>query len=302
MGKRILSIVLGIFMLAGMLALPVFAANETSYEINENYGLGDWSGSYSYVYNKRLFFSDQAITGSGMLNVTRIDADTGIWYGTMTYEIKADGVVGTAINLLLDGKNGKISGTEDISIWVDSSTGVVTKIARVGEDENLLEEIRDYGTLNMTLNCAAHSVHVEGTLSYEADSIIDINISAPIDMYVTKATAPAGHYALRHYGVNAPDLETEGNLEYWCCEMCGKYFLNAAGTHETTADAVVLEALHRGDLNGDAAIGKEDLEILARYIAHMEDITDANVLLRADMDADGNVTAVDLTALARTVK
>lgn len=51
-------------------------------------------------------------------------------------------------------------------------------------------------------------------------------------------TLTSGHGTMKHYEAKAADCVTDGNLEYWYCESCGKYFSDANGTTETTKDAV----------------------------------------------------------------
>ncbi len=50
----------------------------------------------------------------------------------------------------------------------------------------------------------------------------------------------ANHAALAHIPAKAATAEAEGNIEYWYCEACGKYFADAAGTKEIQrADTIV---------------------------------------------------------------
>ncbi len=49
----------------------------------------------------------------------------------------------------------------------------------------------------------------------------------------------ANHANLKHIEAKAATKDTEGNIEYWYCEDCGKYYSNAAATKEITkADTV----------------------------------------------------------------
>jgi hypothetical protein len=56
-----------------------------------------------------------------------------------------------------------------------------------------------------------------------------------------------------------------------------------------------------GDINLDGDISAADLTMLARHIAKIELITDPAVLLNADIDKDGDISASDLTKLARHI-
>lgn len=73
----------------------------------------------------------------------------------------------------------------------------------------------------------------------------------------TEVIAALGHKLAYHAAVE-PTCEESGNIEYWYCETCGKYFTNEECTEET--DNVMLEALghdwqvihtHEGTTCGD---------------------------------------------------
>ena len=58
----------------------------------------------------------------------------------------------------------------------------------------------------------------------------------------------ASHAALIHVAAKEATVTAEGNIEYWYCSACGKYFADAAGTKEIQqADTVVKKT---GDLDG----------------------------------------------------
>lgn len=56
-----------------------------------------------------------------------------------------------------------------------------------------------------------------------------------------------------------------------------------------------------GDVNGDGEISADDLTLIARHVAKIEEITDSALLDAADVNSDGQVDASDLTLLARYV-
>ena len=51
------------------------------------------------------------------------------------------------------------------------------------------------------------------------------------------------HATLKHIDAKAPTKETEGNIEYWYCEDCGKYYSDAGATGEITKAATVTAKL-----------------------------------------------------------
>jgi len=46
-----------------------------------------------------------------------------------------------------------------------------------------------------------------------------------------------------HIDTKAVTKDAEGNIEYWHCENCGKYFADAAATKEITKEATVTAKL-----------------------------------------------------------
>ena len=71
---------------------------------------------------------------------------------------------------------------------------------------------------------------------------------------------PGNHAALTHVDAKAATTAAEGNIEYWHCEDCGKYFADAAGTKEIQqTDTVVAKKAASSDSDkGDSADGKTD--------------------------------------------
>ena len=54
------------------------------------------------------------------------------------------------------------------------------------------------------------------------------------------ALAPNSHADLKHFPAKAATKTAEGNIEYWCCSGCEKYYKDAAATKEiATADTVI---------------------------------------------------------------
>ena len=71
---------------------------------------------------------------------------------------------------------------------------------------------------------------------------------------------PDNHAALTHVDAKAATTTAEGNIEYWYCEACGKYFADEAGAKEIQqCDTVVAkEAADPDDNKADSVDGKPD--------------------------------------------
>ena len=54
---------------------------------------------------------------------------------------------------------------------------------------------------------------------------------------------PNNHVKLTHVDAKAPTAESVGNIEYWYCAKCGKYYSDAKAAHEITLEQTVIEKL-----------------------------------------------------------
>lgn len=57
------------------------------------------------------------------------------------------------------------------------------------------------------------------------------------------AKNPNNHANLKHVDAKAATAESAGNIEYWHCEKCGKYYSDAKAAHEITLEQTVIEKL-----------------------------------------------------------
>ena len=64
---------------------------------------------------------------------------------------------------------------------------------------------------------------------------------------------PNNHTDLKHIDAKAATVAAEGNIEYWYCEDCNKYFSDAAATKEITKAATVTAKLPPKITAGDGA-------------------------------------------------
>ena len=76
-----------------------------------------------------------------------------------------------------------------------------------------------------TLVCNSHS---GGTATCAAPALCDVCRTPYGDKN------PANHTALQHVDAKAATTEAEGNIEYWYCADCGKYYSDAAAANEIT--------------------------------------------------------------------
>ena len=174
--------------------------------------------------------------------------------GNVTY-LRSDGVV-------LDATAPVITGVDDGTVYCDSVTFTVT------------DAYLDTVTVDGAAAVSALTRTVESTYVIEADSQLHTIVatdragnSTQVQVTVndghtvgTPATckdlavckycgesfgdlAPDNHDGLRRVAkVNATST-TDGNIEYWFCDGCGKYYLDAAATREITREDTILPAV-----------------------------------------------------------
>lgn len=91
-----------------------------------------------------------------------------------------------------------------------------------------------FSTEGGTLACNSHS---GGTATCTAQAICDVCRTPYGDLN------PANHTALQHVDAKAATTEAEGNIEYWYCAGCGKYYSDAAAANEITQAQTVTAKL-----------------------------------------------------------
>ena len=84
------------------------------------------------------------------------------------------------------------------------------------------------------------SVEVPDKVTVENQTGKDITVNGVA--VPSGGTLTAHRHSAVHVAAKAPTATQGGNIEYWYCEGCGKYFKDAALTQETTAEGVKLPA------------------------------------------------------------
>ena len=64
---------------------------------------------------------------------------------------------------------------------------------------------------------------------------------------------PKNHTDLKHFPVKAATEDSEGNIEYWYCEGCGKYYSDKDGTKELAKADTVTAKLPKSPPTGDTS-------------------------------------------------
>ena len=185
---------------------------------------------------------------------------SGSWIETSGDETFADEPNSITNSVLFNGNKGKTIGNHQIS-------GDVT----VGEDMTLdIAKDTSITVPNKKIFTNHGKINVKGTFTKaEGGTVICDSHSGDTATCVKKATCDVcqaeygdidanNHEELKHVEAKAATKEQEGNIEYWYCEDCGKYFADKAGEKEIAqADTVIakLPADPAADKNKDQNAG-----------------------------------------------
>lgn len=166
---------------------------------------------------------------------------SGSWIETSGKE-SYDGDIQNSV--LFNGDAGKVIGDALLPADAEIAKGrtlLIPKGAslRVGSGKKLVNNgfvtvEGDFANAGGTSICNSH---FGGTADCQAPAICSLcGVS-----YGTKN--PNNHANLKHVDAKAATAESAGNIEYWHCEKCGKYYSDAKAAHEITLEQTVIEKL-----------------------------------------------------------
>ena len=174
---------------------------------------------------------------------------SGSWITTTGSETLDTGDDTIADSVLFNGKTGKVIGNATLpadatvaqGMTLDIPTGTTLTVPEGKTFTNngtvkLLGDLYHSGndTTKGDLICNSHS---GGTATCTEPAKCDI-CQKP---YGDKD--PTNHVGLKHTDAKAATLAEAGNIEYWFCPACGKYFSDANAANEITRESTVIPAL-----------------------------------------------------------
>lgn len=166
---------------------------------------------------------------------------SGSWIETSGKE-SYDGDIRNSV--LFNSDAGKVIGNAQLPADAEIAKGrtlLIPKGAslRVGSGKKLVNNglvtvEGDFANAGGMLICNSHS---GGTADCQAPAICSLcGVSYG-------AKNPNVHANLTHVDAKAATAESAGNIEYWHCEKCGKYYSDAKAAHEITLEQTVIEKL-----------------------------------------------------------
>ncbi len=181
---------------------------------------------------------------------------SGCWIQTSGTETLADDPDTIADSVLFNKNKGKTIGNaalladetieKDMTLDIGEGTSLT-----VPEGKTLTNNgtINLKGTLNRDGTIICNS-HIGGTATCTEKAKCDICLEPYGEL------APDNHSDLKHVDAKAATKTSEGNIEYWYCSGCGKYFSDANAENEITeADTITakLKDDQKNDNNNDPA-------------------------------------------------
>ena len=167
--------------------------------------------------------------------------------------------------IVLDGTSPVITGIEDGKIYCEAQTVTVDEkyvntitvngtevtldengsftLAPADGGQNIVVTDRAGNTTEMTVT--VNNGHTGGTATCTEKAVCEVCGKAYGE------PDPKNHTDLKHIPAKAATEDAEGNIEYWYCSGCGKYYSDKDGTKEITKADIVTAKLPKSPQTGD---------------------------------------------------
>ena len=167
--------------------------------------------------------------------------------------------------IVLDGTSPVITGIEDGKIYCEAQTVTVDEkyvntitvngtevtldengsftLAPADGGQNIVVTDRAGNTTEMTVT--VNNGHTGGTATCTEKAVCEVCGKAYGE------PDPKNHTDLKHIPAKAATEDAEGNIEYWYCSGCGKYYSDKDGTKEITKADTVTAKLPKSPQTGD---------------------------------------------------
>ena len=166
---------------------------------------------------------------------------SGSWIETTGSEDYNDSI---ADSVLFNGNSGKVIGNptllkdstiaEDKTLVIPEGTSLKVGAGNTFTNRGTVTVQGSFSADGGTVDCTSHS---GGKATCVKPATCDVCQTPYGDL------DPANHTALTHVEAKAATTEAEGNIEYWYCEGCGKYYSDATAATEITKEQIVTAKL-----------------------------------------------------------
>ena len=208
------------------------------------------TGRAAIYSDGNINIQDSVIKAAGAEDYYGVYAENGVsasgsWIETTGPESPADSNYSITNSVLFNGKTGKVIGNATLPADATVAQGMTLDIP-AGTTLTVPEgkTFTNNGTVNVadenavtnngTTRCSSHS---GGT----ATCVEAAKCSLCKASYGDKDST--NHVGLKHTDAKDATLAEAGNIEYWFCPACGKYFSDANAANEITRESTVIPAL-----------------------------------------------------------
>ena len=141
------------------------------------------------------------------------------------------------------------------SVTATDKAGNATTLALTVNDGHTWGAWVSNGDGTHTRVCGIDATHTE-TAACHGRKATCVNEAVCADCgAVYGETDSKNHAALEHVAAKQATVDAEGNIEYWHCTACGKYFADAAGEREISQADTVIGKLDPGSADSDGSQG-----------------------------------------------
>ncbi len=184
-----------------------------------------WSWADDYSSATATFTCGNCDEIHDVLNADVTTNGKGVYVGTVTYQ----GVVYVDVqtvnhNFVLDGWT-----------WADDYSGATATFTC------------DICGETLDVNVVSTSETFDATCTEAGQIIYTVTLTLDGVRYTDTKVVPFGtaKHDLTYVAKQGATCTTDGNIAYWYCEACGKYFADAAATQEITKEDTVIKAGHK---------------------------------------------------------
>lgn len=169
---------------------------------------------------------------------------------TLTFAVSEQAVYNSNLDIAVSYREGDVYGEEeDIALTI--TNGYVTVIDyKPGDlfedrvintkDVRLIRQLIN-GNCTMEVNEAAADVNADGVINTKDTRLIRRFINGYPGTVLLPSPVKCSH-TMEHSPYKAPTCTEDGNISYWYCSTCKKYFNDEVGTAELTEEQLVIPA------------------------------------------------------------
>lgn len=171
---------------------------------------------------------------------------------TLTFAVADNASVDDNLTIDVSYVYGDIYDVDLNSILVNMESGYIDVIDYIygdvnddgtvnGKDVTLIRR-HNAGGYDVTINEAAADVNCDGTINGKDVTIIRRYIAGGYGIELPIVPPVGCNHNMEHIEEMPATCTEDGNIEYWLCTVCGKYFSDADGSHEITQASTIIPA------------------------------------------------------------